>query len=150
MLLDADPELPVVHRAITDEFLRMSKRKPAPPDGSILEDSAFRLLWLLNDGEPRTLRQISAHLELEQSTVNRQVNGAINHGYVERFEVAGSASRPVRPTKAGESAFQHDAALRVQLLSRVLTELGSERARALHDELQAFNDAYDRVMHPHD
>lgn len=148
MSSETDGDLPASHRAIADEFLRITKRKLASPAGSILEDSAFRLLWLLNDGEPRTLRQISDELELEQSTVNRQVNAAINHGYVERFEVTGSASRPVRPTAAGESAFQHDAGLRVQVLSRVLAEIGPEHASALHTELQAFNDAYDRLMHP--
>lgn len=144
---DADDDLPVMHRAVTDEFLRMTKRRPVVPASSILEDSAFRLLWLLDDGESRTLRQIADELELEQSTVSRQVNAAINLGYLERFEVPGSASRPVRPSPAGASAFQHDAALRVQLLSQVLTELGAERTQALHAELKAFNDAYDQLMH---
>lgn len=43
-----------------------------------------RLLWLLSDGRARSLREIATELQLEQSTVNRQVNTAVREGHVLR------------------------------------------------------------------
>ena len=94
------PELAEV-TALGDQLLRMQRRRRHVYEGAVLENSAFRLLWVLDDGEPRTLRQLAADLDLEQSTVNRQVNAAIAAGWLERFEVEGSASRLVRPTTPG-------------------------------------------------
>lgn len=44
----------------------------------------LRLLWLQSDGRARTQREIATELNLEQSTVNRQVNAALRAGHLER------------------------------------------------------------------
>ena len=80
---------------LVDELQRLNRRKANTFAGAILEASAFNILWRLWEG-PRTLRELSVELELEQSTVNRQVNAAIKHGYIERFAVEGSASSSVK------------------------------------------------------
>lgn len=138
-----------------DELLRLQRHRATVYDGVQLESSAFRLLWALADGEPRTLRQLAQHLDLEQSTINRQANAAIDAGLLERFEVEGRASRLLRPTPAGRAAYEHDGLIRAARYHRVLDLLGAERARSLVEHLTAFNDAWDTALaaegrsHPH-
>jgi DNA-binding MarR family transcriptional regulator len=134
-----------VLRELGDELMRLSRRRAQTYPGSRLDTSAFRLLWLLTEGAPRTLRELADELQLDQSTVNRQVNAAIKHGLVERYAVAESQSRLLRPTDAGRSAYLHDAALRARLFDAVLDELGTDRARALVAELRELNDGLDRA-----
>lgn len=135
-----------LYRDLADEFLRMARRRSHVDPDSILEVSAFNLLWILSDGRPRTLRELTDAMQLEQSTVNRQVNAAIKHGYLERFDVEGAISRQVRPTKLGREAFEHDGLLRARRLERVLSDMGPGSPEALFRELHAFNDAYDRTL----
>ena len=134
-----------VLRALGDELMRLARRRSQIYPGSQLDTSAFRLLWLLTEGPPRTLRELADELQLDQSTVNRQVNAAINHGLVERYAVAGSSSRLLRPTEAGRAAYVHDAALRAEVYDAVLDELGQARAAALVAELRELNDGLDRA-----
>lgn len=129
--------------ALGDQLLRLQRHRTTVYDGVLLDYSAFRLLWALADGEPRTLRQLAEHLDLEQSTINRQANAAIDAGYLERFDVEGSASRLLRPTTAGRTAYEHDGLIRAARFHQVLAELGSDRAATLVDVLTAFNDAWD-------
>lgn len=134
-----------LYRGLVDELLRMRRRRNHVDDGAILEASAFAILWLFDDGRARTLRELADELCLEQSTVNRQVNAAIKHGYLERFEVAGQVSRLHRPTAAGRSAFEHDGARRARRLEAVFADLAPGTPEGLLRELNAYNDAYDRV-----
>ncbi|MFW0787660.1 MarR family winged helix-turn-helix transcriptional regulator [Gordonia sp. CPCC 206044] len=134
-----------VFRDLAEELLRMSRRRTNIFTGARLENSAFSILWTLSDGRPRTLRELSDELDLEQSTVNRQVNAAIKHGYLERFEVPGQLSRLIRPTAEGSEAFEHDGMLRAQRLIRVFSDLAPGTPESLLHELRAFNDAYERT-----
>ena len=77
--------------------------------------------------------------------MNRQVNAAIKHGYIERFAVEGSASK-MRPTDAGRAAFEHDGDLRADRLRRVFDDLAPGSPEALLRELRAYNDAYERAV----
>ena len=129
---------------LANELLRFSKRRHGSVEGTELESSAFKLLWLLSDGEPRTLREISDELDLDLSTINRQVNAAVRAGLLERFAVPGSPSRPVRPTAEGRRLYDHDSAVHADLLRSVLAEMGADQARDLIRGLGAFNDAYER------
>ncbi|MGV9860660.1 MarR family transcriptional regulator [Gordonia sp. NPDC003425] len=137
-----------LYRDLADELLRMARRRDLIAPGSVLERSAFNLLWILSDGRPRTLRELSELTHLEQSTINRQVNAAITHGYLERFDVAGSTSRRIRPTQRGVEAFEHDGLLRARRLERVLSDMAPGTPEALLRELHAFNEAYDRLDEP--
>lgn len=136
-----------VHRDLVEELLRMRRRRTQVDPGTKLEASAFAILWVLSDGQPRTLRELSQILDLEQSTVNRQVNAAIKHGFLERFERPGRVSRLVRPTALGRESYEHDGLLRAERLNRVFEDLAPGTPEALLRELRAFNDAYDRVTH---
>lgn len=132
-------------RAYGDEMMRINSRRATPYVGTVLDSSAFKILWLLVEGGPRTLRDLAEALQLEQSTINRQVNAALKHGLLERFSVEGRASRLLRPTAAGEQAYLHDGRLRAAALTEALGELGRERATGLVEDLRALNDALDRV-----
>lgn len=143
---DENTDLIAEITALGDELLRLQRHRTTVYEGVVLENSAFRILWVLADGEPRTLRQLASHLDLEQSTVNRQANAALDAGFLERFEVPGSASRWLRPTAAGRTAYEHDGVIRAARYQRVLGALGAERARALTAHLIAFNDAWDATL----
>jgi DNA-binding MarR family transcriptional regulator len=130
-------------RALGDELMRLGRRRSLVYPGTELEVSAFRLLWLLCEGQPRTVRELAEELELDQSTVTRQVNAAIGHGHVERYAVAGSASRVLRPTPSGRTAYEHDARLRADLFGEAMDVLGDERTATLVALLREFNDAVD-------
>lgn len=132
--------------ALGDELLRLTRRRAVVYDDALLENSAFRILWVLSDGTPRTLRTLAGDLELEQSTVNRQVNAAINAGYLERVEGSGSGAKLVRPTRAGAAAYEHDGLLRATIIRSVLDGLGPGRARSLIAGLKDFNDAWDAAL----
>jgi DNA-binding MarR family transcriptional regulator len=132
-------------QALGAEMLRLSRRRTLAYPGSVLETSAFRILWVLSETGPRTLRDLTDELQLEQSTVNRQVNAAIKHGLIERYAVEGSSSMLVRPTPEGREAYLHDGLLRAQVLREALDELGEGRPEALVADLRSFNDALDRA-----
>ncbi len=142
----SSPEGLVDVSALGGELLRLQRRRTSVYDGVVLDNSAFRLLWLLSDGTPRTLRQLADGLDLEQSTVNRQVNAALAAGYLERYAVPGSPSKLIRPSVAGDEAFEHDGRIRAVLISRALGELGQGRAERLIADLRDFNDAWDRAL----
>lgn len=133
-------------RALGAELLRVSRLRAASYPGSQLDNSAFRILWILVERGPLELRELAEELQLERSTVTRQVNAAIGHGLLERYDEAGRAGRLLRPTPAGESAYQHDGLLRAVRLTRALDDLGAERARRLVADLRAFNDALDASL----
>ncbi len=133
--------------SLGDQLLRLQRRRTATYDGVVLETSAFRILWVLSDGEARTLRRLAEDLDLEQSTVNRQVNAAIAAGHLERFEVPGSASKLVRPTAGGRAAYEHDGQIRAALIRRALDNLGLGRAEQVIADLRDLNDAWDAALH---
>jgi DNA-binding MarR family transcriptional regulator len=143
---DLPPDVLADVVALGHELVRVNRRKNLVPPGARLEVSAFRLLWVLSDGEPRTLRELSAALDLEQSTVNRQVHAALDAGLVERFDAEGRAGKLVRPTAAGTEAYEHDGLLRARRLSAALDRLGPDRVHRLTADLGAFNDAFDAVL----
>jgi DNA-binding MarR family transcriptional regulator len=133
-------------RELGDELMRLGRRRSTVYADAVLETSAFRLLWMLTEGEPRTVRELAEELQLDQSTVTRQVNAAIAHGLVERYAVPGSHSRLLRPTEAGAAAYLHDAGLRAAVFAGAMDVLGPQRSEELVGLLRAFNDAMDDAM----
>jgi DNA-binding MarR family transcriptional regulator len=134
-------------RELGDELMRLGRRRTTTYAGSLLDTSAFRILWLLSE-EPRTLRVLADELQLEQSTVSRQVSAAIRHGLVERCGKPDTGGWLHRPTEAGHAAYEQDAQLRIDVYSRVLDDLGRARVDSLVAELAEFNDALDRAHMP--
>ena len=132
-------------RGLGDELMRITRRRTTVYPDARLDASAFRLLWLLTEGPPRTQRELADELQLDPSTVNRQVNAAIKHGLVEWYAEPGAPSRLLRPTTTGAEAYLHDGLARAEVYTQVLDELGHDRSGALVAELREFNDAMDRA-----
>lgn len=129
-------------RALGAEVMRLTRRRATSYPGSLLEDSAFRILLVLVEEGPRSLRELADELQLEQSTISRQVGSAVGHGLVERY---GDAPRLVRATDPGREAYLHDGRLRGAVWSRAIAELGEERGADLVAALRELNEALDRA-----
>ena len=52
--------------------------------GSSKRHAEIRLMRLFADQRPRTLRQVAEQVGVDQSTANRQVNSALDHGLLSR------------------------------------------------------------------
>ena len=151
--VDTEPS-PQQLEAVADlghQLLRLQRRRAATPPGTTLEVSAFRILWVMDHAGPCTLRELADQLDLEQSTVNRQVHAALDAGWLEErpgpSEGAGPASRSrarhFGPTRAGRAAYEHDGRLRAGRYLAALEALGPDRSARLLADLTAFNDAWD-------
>jgi DNA-binding MarR family transcriptional regulator len=132
-------------RALGDELIRLSRRRMTTYDDARLDNSAFKILWLLVETGPMTLKEIAEHLQLEQSTISRQVNAAIDHGLAERVPSEGGSARLVRVTASGEADYRHDGELRAAVWREALAELGADDATRVVADLQRLNDAFDRA-----
>ena len=129
-------------RALGAEIMRLTRRRATSYPGSLLEDSAFRILLVLVEEGPRSLRELADELQLEQSTISRQVAAAVRYGLVERY---GGSPRLVRPTDAGRDAYLHDGRLRGEVWGRAMAELGPGRGAELVAALHELNEALDRA-----
>lgn len=100
-----------------------------------------RLLWLLRDGEPRTLRQIAQELDLEQSTVNRQVHSALESGVIVRFRREDSPTYLVDISDEGRERFRSDLAQQLAVHDQALAAVPEDEREAFLDHLAAYVDA---------
>ena len=135
-----------VLRELGDELMRLTRRRTQAYPGSQLDTSAFRLLWLLTEGPPRTQRELADELQLDPSTVTRQVSAAISHGLVERYAEPGS-HRPAAAAHRGRAGRRtsRTRGSAPKVYQAVLDELGASRSVALVAELRELNDGLDRA-----
>ncbi|WP_204163423.1 MarR family winged helix-turn-helix transcriptional regulator [Nocardioides gilvus] len=101
-----------------------------------------RLLWLLMDGEPHTMRDIAEQLQLEQSTVNRQVNAAITAGLLERVKAQGESAHSLTVTEKGLAVFSADVARAARHFEAALGALPDGRAEEYVKLMGVFASAY--------
>ncbi|GAB3079269.1 MarR family transcriptional regulator [Nocardioides zeae] len=132
-------------RRLGAEVMRLAARRTATYDGAVLDYSAFRILWRLVEQGPLSLSALAEELQLERSTVSRQVSAAVERGLVERGADADLRNRHVRPTEAGLAAYRNDVTARARVWGAAVEEVGAERAAGLAEELRRFNDALDRA-----
>ncbi|UVY84947.1 MarR family winged helix-turn-helix transcriptional regulator [Brachybacterium sp. NBEC-018] len=102
----------------------------------------LRILWLLSDGDPRTLKEIAQQLSLEQSTVNRQVNAAVVAGRLEKVRPEEGGPYRVLRTDAGTEVFERDVQLSLGAYEEALAALGDEDAEQLLTLMDRFLEAY--------
>ena len=129
-------------RALASLLYRLDLHRRLAEHRSPLGTADGRLLWLLSTRGPRTLREISDALGLEQSTVNRQVNAAIDAGLLRRFAEAGRPARLIEPTAEGVGAFEDATALALGAYDDALAALGDQEAVVFLDLLEEFVTAY--------
>lgn len=129
-------------RQLAAELLMLDRQRHAAAQRATLGAAELRLLWLFSDGRARTLREIADTLHLEQSTVNRQVNGAIHAGHLHRFTERGRTARLVALTPEGQQRFGTDTELILRLYDEALDALGEEDAPQFLALLDRFVEAY--------
>jgi len=105
-----------------------------------------RLLWLFSDKTPRTLRQIAEELNLEQSTVNRQVNAAHQAGLLERRRDPEKGAYVFEASASGLQLFEDAIARTLGQYDAALAALGDDDAEQLVALLGRFVAAYGEVV----
>ena len=132
--------------ALRHELMRLGRLRETGSSVTDLDASAFRILWLVVEHGPHTLRGLAEYLQLEQSTINRQVHAAVDHGWAERYDDPESPAKLVRATAAGEDAYRDESAARAQGLRTIVNTLGDRVTADLADGLARFNDAIDDAI----
>lgn len=128
--------------ALVVALARIERGRRALDAGARLGTADQRLVWLLVSEGPRTMREISDDLGLEQSTVNRQVNAALAAGLLERVERPGERAMALRPTEAGLDLFVADIGKMTDVLGEALGALPTDEADRFMEHLGVFADAY--------
>ncbi len=124
---------------------RLEVHRRLAEDRSALSHADGRLLWFLSDGRPRTLREIADGLNLEQSTVNRQVNAALSAGRLRRFAEPTQAARLIEPTEEGLALYEAASARALGAYADGLAALDDESDRFL-ELLETFVAAYGEAV----
>lgn len=106
----------------------------------------LRLLWLLMESGPQTLSEITGALGLERSTVNRQVNAAVDAGLLAKERVPHSSAHRVHLTEVGRAAFDAAAQRALDVIDEALAQLGASDSAALVDLVEQFVAAYGRQI----
>ncbi len=140
----AGPDL-TPDRRVAGLLFRLDLHRRLAEQRSPLGTADGRLLWLLSDGRPRTLREISDALRLEQSTVNRQVNAALAAGLLHRSTAPGRSARLHEPTEEGRARFEEATSLALGAYADGLAALGDDAASFL-DQLERFAHAYGEAV----
>lgn len=113
-----------------------------------LGTAALRLLWLFADGRARTLKEIAAELSLEQSTVNRQVNAALDSGLLERMRRSGGNAYEFDRTAEGRRVFEEDTGRSLGAYATALEAMGDDDAERLLQLAERFVEHYRREVEP--
>lgn len=100
-----------------------------------------RLLWLLRDGQSRTLRQLAEELDLEQSTVNRQVHAALDSGVITRSRGEESPTYVVEMSEVGRERFAADLVRLMGIYGQAVTAIPEAEQERFLEHLGAFVDA---------
>lgn len=95
---------------------------------------------------PHTLRAVAQALQLEQSTINRQVHAVIDRGLVKRYSDPDSVAMLISATAAGELAYRSDSEIRTEGLRAIVDTMGESSTANLAAGLATLNDAIDRAM----
>ena len=125
---------------------RLNRHQHAQRRDSILGVSDLRLLWLFTDGKQRTLRQIAVDLDLEQSTVNRQVNSAVADGLLARRYGESNHKYLFEPTPHGIQQFELHVSQILGSYGKALDSLDDEDAEKFLELLERFINGYGETL----
>ncbi len=128
-------------RRLAGMFAEFDRHSRALAQRATLGTADMRMLWLLADGEARTLRQIAHDLNLEQSTVNRQVNGAVASGIIGRAREGMSGPYLFTATAQGRREFERNLNASQAAYRQALASLGDDAPRFL-ELMRQFVDTY--------
>lgn len=116
---------------------------------SELGTAETRLLWLHAAEGPLTMRDIAERLSLEQSTVNRQVNGAVKAGLLERIRQHGRAAGLVQASDEGLERLARDLDSTFEVVGEALRAVPEPARAAFIEHLTAFAGAFGDAAERH-
>lgn len=129
-------------RRLAGMFRMLDRQRRDHEHAMSLGTADLRILWLFSDNVPRTLKEVAHALGLEQSTVNRQVNGAVAEGLLERNREPGDSAYRFSRTAAGRDAFEADVAISLGGYDAALEVMGEEDAATFLLLMDRYLDAY--------
>lgn len=116
--------------------------------GLHLDRSAYLVLHLIDWAGPSTLKEIATSLELDQSTVNRQVNRAVDRGLLDVIHCESGPNQIVATTE-GRAAFIEDRATKLRDVTAGLAAMTAEDRTALISGMTALNAALGALDEDH-
>jgi DNA-binding MarR family transcriptional regulator len=143
--LARDTELPGSRR-VAAMFHSFDVARRVVEGATSLSAAELRLLWLLSDGRARTQREITSELNLDQSTVNRQVNAAIRAGHLKRVDDERGPAL-LTATKAGLRRYETEVEAVLDVMETALNSLGKGQQKFL-ESLAKFVEAYRAEVRP--
>ncbi|MEV8145181.1 MarR family winged helix-turn-helix transcriptional regulator [Specibacter sp. NPDC078709] len=129
-------------QAMQYEMMLLSRYqfRPHPRADGMLERSAFLLLSRLELVEPMTLKELSRALNLDISTVHRQVGALLRSEHVEYvLGLPGEVARRLAPTPAGLRALIETRAINEEGLRGVMGGWPQKRREQFLTLLRRFN-----------
>lgn len=132
-------------RDLAAVLARFDRHRRTLSDRASLGMADMRILWLFTDGTPRALRTIAHELGLEQSTINRQVNAALDAGLLARHREQGASAYLFDSTKAGKELFETNLGATMSDYDTALSQLGPQKSSQLLTLFSEFVDAYGQI-----
>lgn len=144
----ASTALDRIERALTDLSQRIRKlhSRHAGPHAP-LERAAYVVLCRLREEGPLRLTDLAASVDLDPSTLSRQVSAAERAGLVVREpDQHDGRARRLRLTASGEQTLAEARAVRRAVLRAVLASWPPADAQAFADLLERFRDGLDGLI----
>lgn len=116
---------------------------------SDMTSAHLRILWLFNDEVPRTLKTIAEELEIDQSTANRQVNSAVDRGYLSKERPDRGKCYLFNATQHGRCNYERSVEYTMDVYGAALEALGDQR-EAFEQNLNTFVSAFARRLGAND
>lgn len=127
--------------AISRELTLVSRHRLATAAQGVLERSAYLVLSRIEATGPMTARELADALQLEISTVTRQVAAMLREGVVERItDPSGGVARRLRITETGAARLAADRERYRTALSQVVSDWPDEDCLELYRLLRALNE----------
>jgi DNA-binding MarR family transcriptional regulator len=127
--------------AISRELTLVSRHQLATAAQGVLERSAYLMLNRIDVTGPMTARELADALQLEISTVTRQVAAMLRENVVERIaDPSGGVARRLRITETGAARLTADRERYRTGLARVVSDWPDEECVELYRLLRTLNE----------
>ncbi len=132
---------------IERELTLVSRHQLAATSAGVLERSAYLMLNRIDATGPMTARELATALQLEISTVTRQVGAMLRDHLVERFpDPAGGLARLIRVTPTGAARLAADRARYRASLGTVVADWPDADCADLYRLLRALNERIEALQ----
>jgi DNA-binding MarR family transcriptional regulator len=127
--------------AISRELTLISRHQLASAARGVLERSAYLMLNRIDATGPMTARELADALQLEISTVTRQVAAMLRDDVVERIpDPAGGQASRLRITETGATRLSDDRERYRTGLGKVISDWPDEKCAELYRLLRTLNE----------